>query len=231
MTEHGRAHQIGPVLALRSVSFAYVESEPLFSELSIEFTASQVTAVKGPSGCGKSSLLFILGLLMRPDSGEILIDGNDVTGLSDLGRSKIRSERIGFVFQDFRLNESRTVRDNVLEPTVYARRRRAAQQYRAQELLQQIGVTVPLNRQAAGVSGGQAQRIALCRALLMKPDIVLADEPTGNLDPRSAEVVLSRLRREAQRGCTVVIVTHAPEVIAFADRVVDLTDFLAVSAS
>lgn len=206
-------------LQAHEVHFTYPgSSEEVVTNWSHTFNAGQITAMTGESGCGKSTRLFLAALLIRPRSGEILLDGERVDNLSDAQRSHIRAHNFGFVFQDSALDTTRTVLDNVLESCLY--RGQAAKEHAAyaRELLATMNVDVPLDRRPGQISGGQAQRIALCRALLGRPRVIFADEPTGNLDPDSGQAVMNMLRRAANEGASVIVVTHDPQVAAFSDQ-------------
>ncbi len=181
-----------------------------------------MTSLTGPSGRGKSTLLYILGLMLRPTAGHILLNGEEVSDGGDRRRSITRARRYGFVFQDAALDPTRTVLDNVVETSLYRKASRRDDEARAEELLRQFGVEAPLLRRPGQVSGGQAQRIALCRALLNRPDVILADEPTGNLDPITADLVVNALRQRADEGAAVIIVTHSPAVAAQCDMEIKL---------
>lgn len=213
-----------PVLGVRDLHFAYRKGgEELFDGLSHDFAPGQVTAVTAPSGGGKSTLLYVLGLLLTPSSGEVLLDGRTMAGARDSARSAVRASRIGFVFQDSELDPSRKVIDSVLEPALYAGHLRKDKLGRAHDLLARFGLAERASHRPGQVSGGQAQRLAVCRALLNEPDIVLADEPTGNLDRGNAELVLHALRSAAhEHGNTVIVATHDPFVLAQVDEVVPL---------
>jgi ABC-type lipoprotein export system ATPase subunit len=210
------------VIAAQRVSFGYPGAAPLLHEWSVTFEDGTISAVTGPSGRGKSTLLYLLGLMLRPSAGQVEIDGQPVSGLSDRRRASCRAESFGFVFQDAALDPSRTVMDNVIEGAVYRQEPRPAARRRASRLLDEFGVALRADARPGQVSGGQAQRIALCRALLADPAIILADEPTGNLDPASATVVFDALHQRAQAGATVVIVTHDEGIAARCDRQVEL---------
>lgn len=210
------------MIAAQRVSFGYPGAPPLLREWSVTFEDGTISAVTGPSGRGKSTLLYLLGLMLRPSAGHVEIDGQPVSGLSDRKRASCRAERFGFVFQDAALDPSRTVMDNVIEGAVYRHEPRPAARRRASRLLDEFGVALRADARPGQVSGGQAQRIALCRALLADPAIILADEPTGNLDPASATVVFDALHQRAQAGATVVVVTHDEGIAARCDRQVEL---------
>lgn len=206
-------------LVVDSVSFAYRAKGGHFhiDNWSAGFPAGQVTALTGPSGCGKSTRLYLLGLLLRLRQGTITLDGRRVDNLADQEASGLRARKYGFVFQDAALDPSRTVLDNVTEVALYAGLERVSARRRGLELMDRLGVDVPAHRRPGQISGGQAQRIALCRALIGHPSVVLADEPTGNLDPTTTENVLACLREQADDGAVVVVVTHDPKVATWAD--------------
>jgi len=215
---------VSSVLGVHDLSFSYRPGgELVIADLTHEFTQGRVTAITGPSGRGKSTLLYLLGLLLTPRAGQVLLDGRDIETVNDTERSRLRARRIGFVFQDSELASERTILDGVMEPTIYAGFRRADYLPRARELMTQFGIAHRADHRPGQVSGGQAQRVALCRALITRPDIVLADEPTGNLDQGNASLVLDTLTAAAREsGCTVIIATHDPGVLAVADEVVSL---------
>ncbi|KAF2413353.1 ABC transporter [Microbacterium sp. B35-04] len=211
------------MLRAQNLTFGYPHaSEPAFADWTAEFTAGTTTALTGPSGRGKSTLLYLLGLMLRPTSGEIFVDGRPASRSDDSTRAHLRAKRFGFVFQDAALDPTRTVIDNVTETALYRGVSRSAAAHRGRALLDRFGVEVPSNRKPGQVSGGQAQRIALCRALLSAPAILLADEPTGNLDPVTTAVVVDALRDHAATGATVIVVTHSPDVAAACDRRIEL---------
>jgi ABC-type lipoprotein export system ATPase subunit len=210
------------LLAADRVSFAYRQGDPVVTGLSVDFPAGAVTALTGPSGSGKSTLLYLLGLMLRPLAGQVRVAGVRVDHLSDAERARLRAHRFGFVFQDAALDATRTVLDNVAETALYRRQPRREAIDAAHALMRRFGVDVRATHRPGQISGGQAQRIALCRALLAAPRIVLADEPTGNLDPATSAAVIEALREHAAAGATVVIATHDPEVVAACDRHLDL---------
>ena len=176
----------------------------------------------GPSGRGKSTLLYLLGLMLKPSAGHVLIEGADASRLSDSRRADLRARYFGFVFQDSALDATRTVLDNVLETALYRNAPRKAARSRAHDLMEQFGVNIRASARPGQVSGGQAQRIALCRALLNDPLVLLADEPTGNLDPASANLVIDALHAQARSGAAVIVVTHDPTLVARCDRKINL---------
>lgn len=209
-------------LSARDLSFAYPGGPTILDSWSMDFPASSMTAIRGPSGRGKSTLLYLLGLMLTPDAGDVLLGGEPVAHLPDRARSRLRAERFGFVFQDAQLDLTRSVLDNVCETAVYRGESPATWHERADRLLGRFEVGVDPRRRPSQVSGGQAQRISLSRALIGSPTVVLGDEPTGNLDPHSGLLVVQGLREYARSGGTVVIVTHSPEVAVACDHVVDL---------
>lgn len=208
-------------VTVSGVTFAY-RRQPIVAELSHQFPPGAVSAITGPSGGGKSTLLYLIGLLLRPQRGSIAIDGREVDVESDTARSRARSSAIGFVFQDAMLDPSRTVLANVMEGAVYTGMRRGERRRRAWELLAALGIDHRADHRPGEISGGQAQRVALCRALIKHPSVVLADEPTGNLDAASAEVVWELLARQASGGATVIVATHDRERAAACDELLDL---------
>ena len=191
----------------------------------LDVAKGEFLSISGPSGCGKSTLLVILGLLDAPTGGVFTLAGNDVTKLAPAERAKVRNERIGFIFQAFNLIGDLTVLQNVELPLTYrqgmdtAERRRAAQ-----HALERVGMSHRVNHHPAQLSGGQQQRVAVARALAGKPSILLADEPTGNLDSRNGEAVMNLLRELHREGSTICMVTHDPRYADYADRKIQLFD-------
>jgi putative ABC transport system ATP-binding protein len=181
-------------------------------------------SVMGPSGSGKSTLLHLLGLLDVPDQGEVLIGGAATAGLSDDELTEMRRDRLGFVFQTFELIPNLSARENILLPAEVAGRRTEAEA-RLTELAQHLGISNRLDHRPKQLSGGQRQRVAIARALINDPVVVLADEPTGNLDSETGQEVLNLLRRGVdERGWTVVMVTHDPKAALMADTILFLRD-------
>lgn len=213
---------MSPRLAAQELVFRYEAGTPLLEHWSAQFDSGEVVAVTGPSGRGKSTLLYLLGLMLKPRAGHVLLDGIPVQALSDAARARLRAHRFGFVFQDAALDQTRTVLDNILETTLYRHSDRRTDTMRARALMEQFGVSLRAGAKPGQVSGGQAQRIALCRALLGDPDVILADEPTGNLDPASSDVVIDAFRERAESGAAVIIVTHDPALVMRCDRKIEL---------
>jgi putative ABC transport system ATP-binding protein len=191
--------------------------------VSVDFTAGQFTAVMGPSGSGKSTLMHCLAALDRPTAGQVFLGDTDVTDLNDKQLTILRRDRIGFVFQAYNLLPQLNARENMLLPLRLAGTKPDHDWF--DQVVQTVGLGDRLTHRPGELSGGQQQRVAVARALVSRPDIVFADEPTGNLDSKSGDEVLSFLRRSVdQHDQTIVMVTHDPAAAGFADRVVFLAD-------
>jgi lipoprotein-releasing system ATP-binding protein len=209
-------------LAAHGIYRSYPGLEVL-SGVDLSVNSGEVVAIRGASGTGKSTLLHCLGLLEKPDRGTIELDGIDLTALSPAKRALARARSIGFVFQAFNLLAEFSVIENVLMTARTAQMPLSQAQQRAGELLDRIGLGSRLHSPIQTLSGGERQRVALCRALLPRPVLLLADEPTGNLDPATAAVVLSQLLELARsNGSSVVIVTHDPAIADLAGRRLEL---------
>ena len=194
-------------------------------KFSLEVNAGEFVAVTGPSGSGKTTFLNVAGLLETFDSGSYELDGADVMGLSDDARSKLRNERIGFIFQSFNLIPDLDVYDNVEVPLRYRRLPMGERRDRVEEVLVQMGLTARMRHLPSQLSGGQQQRVAIARALVGQPQLLLADEPTGNLDTIASRQVLDLLEKiNAERQTTIVIVTHDPTLAARARRKLHVLD-------
>ena len=215
------------MIELQDVHRHYVMSGQTVRALAgvdLKVDAGAFVAITGQSGSGKSSLLNILGCLDHPTSGRYLIEGSDVAMLDDEAGSDIRNRRIGFVFQSFHLLPRLTVLENVLLPLRFHRSPPAGVHERAGELLERVGLSQRRDHRPGELSGGQMQRAAIARALLLKPALLLADEPTGNLDSKSAADVLELIDEVHRGGQTVVMVTHDNDIAARAPRQVRLRD-------
>jgi putative ABC transport system ATP-binding protein len=216
------------IVAARDVVKEYEqggERQRVLDGLSLEVEAGQFVAVMGPSGSGKSTLLHLLGGLDTPDAGEIEVDGQVLSGMKDDARTELRRQRIGIVYQFFNLVPVLTAAENVGLPAVIAGEREASYRDRVERVLELVDLTEHRDKQPAQLSGGQQQRAAIARALFIEPAVLLADEPTGNLDLASGSEVLA-LFLEAQQalGQTVVMVSHDPRSAGYADRVLLLRD-------
>jgi putative ABC transport system ATP-binding protein len=194
-------------------------------EVSLEFPNGEFAAIMGPSGSGKSTLLHILGALDKPSSGRVIVGGTELSGLSDRKLTLLRRERMGFVFQFFNLIPTLSAEENVLLPALIAGERAGRYSERLDELLDLVGLRERRTHRPDELSGGEQQRVAIARALIRNPDIILADEPTGNLDSTTGAGVLDLLKRSAVRyDQTILMVTHDPLAASSADRVVFLSD-------
>ena len=192
--------------------------------VSLDVEPGEWVSVVGPSGSGKSTLMNLLGLLDRPTSGSYVLDGREVSGLKGGDLARARRELIGFVFQSYNLLPRQSARKNVELPLVYAGTRGPERRERALEALRQVGLSDRAGHRPPELSGGQKQRVAIARALVGRPAMLLADEPTGNLDTRSGEGILELFGDLNAAGMTLIVVTHDPEVARRGDRVVDIRD-------
>jgi ABC-type lipoprotein export system ATPase subunit len=190
----------------------------------LEVAPGETLAVMGPSGCGKSTLLYLLGGLDRPTGGEIWLDGQNISQLSERGLARLRRTAVGFVFQAFHLMDELTAVENVELPALLAGRSPRAARQRAAGLLEQVGLADRVKFLPSALSGGQRQRVAIARALVADPKVVLADEPTGNLDSAATLDVLRLFDSLHQAGQTLVIVTHDTRIAATADRMISMRD-------
>jgi putative ABC transport system ATP-binding protein len=193
-------------------------------QFDIHVAAGEFVAVTGPSGSGKTTFLTIAGLLEAPSGGQYLLDGVDVSGLGDDARSRIRNQKIGFVFQAFNLIGDLNVRDNIEVPLRYRGMAAPERRQRVQESLARVGLASRDKHFPAQLSGGQQQRVAIARALAGSPRLLLADEPTGNLDSAMARSVMELLEELHRDGATIVMVTHDPQLAARAQRNVHVID-------
>jgi putative ABC transport system ATP-binding protein len=199
------------VQALRGVSFTVEKGE--------------FVSIVGPSGSGKSTLFYLLGGLTRADSGRIVIDGDDFARMTDGERTSMRKRKIGFVFQKFNLLPTLDARSNILIAEDIAGRNGRNDPAYLEKVTDMLGLTKRLHHRPSELSGGEQQRVALARALVNKPSIVLADEPTGNLDSQNSQIVLSMLRQSNQElGQTVMMITHNPEAAGYGDRIIHMRD-------
>ncbi len=221
---------LAPVLRLQQLRKSYHAGTPLETEvlhgIDFELRRGEFTALIGPSGSGKTTLLNLIGLLDTPSDGELYLLDQPTRALDDTARTALRGRSIGFVFQFHHLIQAFSVLDNVLMPALVQGERRSRElERRALELLQAVGLEAHTSKRPSELSGGQQQRVAIARALLTRPPLVLADEPTGNLDTHSADDVFALLRRfNREYGCAVLVVTHDPRLAQRCERILDLVD-------
>jgi len=215
-----------PVVELRGISRTFDRDPPVHALRGVDLSIwrGEWLAVVGPSGSGKSTLLNVLGLLDRPTEGTYRLDGVDINELDDLARAGLRGRRIGFIFQAFHLLPHRTVLENVMLAELYVGAPRRGRQKRALEALQRVGLGDRADFVPTRLSGGQRQRAATARALMAEPSLLLCDEPTGNLDSKSADNVLDILGELTQGGLTLVVITHDEHVASKANRRVRIID-------
>ncbi|HEY7390167.1 MAG TPA: ABC transporter ATP-binding protein [Bryobacteraceae bacterium] len=215
------------LIKLDAVSKVFVTDEVethALADIHFHVNKGEYLSIAGPSGCGKSTLLAILGLLDTPSDGAYYLDGKPVTGLKMSERARIRNREIGFIFQAFNLIGDLTVYENVELPLTYRGMGSAERKKRVQESLERVGMQHRMKHYPSQLSGGQQQRVAVARALAGDPLILLADEPTGNLDSHNGEAVMTLLRELHKAGATICMVTHDPRYAEFADRTIHLFD-------
>jgi len=202
---------------------ADVETSAL-SHINLEIKAGEFIAIMGPSGCGKSTLLNVLGMLDSPDSGRYAFNGEDVAGYAESRLADIRKQNIGFIFQSFNLVDELSVADNVMLPLLYQKVPVKERQERVQAVLERVGIAHRADHRPQQLSGGQQQRVAVARAVITNPKLILADEPTGNLDTVNGEEVLELLNQLNGDGTTIIMVTHDQSHAEHASRVVQMLD-------
>lgn len=192
--------------------------------IDLEINKGEYVALMGPSGSGKSTLMNLLGCLDTPTSGTYILNGKDVSQMRDDELAEIRNKEIGFVFQTFNLLPRTTALDNVALPMIYAGYSKSERNKRATEVLHQVNLADRMDHQPNQLSGGQRQRVAVARALVNRPSIILADEPTGNLDSKTSEEIMKLLEEIHTKGNTIIVVTHEEEIAAHAHRIIRLRD-------
>lgn len=197
--------------------------------IDLTINKGEYVALMGPSGSGKSTLMNLLGCLDTPTSGQYILNGNDVSQMTDDNLAEIRNKEIGFVFQTFNLLPRTTALDNVALPMIYAGYSKSDRKARATEVLKQVGLGDRMDHEPNQLSGGQRQRVAVARALINKPSIILADEPTGNLDSKTSVEIMNLFNEIHANGNTVILVTHEEDIAAYAHRIIRLRDGLVES--
>jgi putative ABC transport system ATP-binding protein len=221
-----RADVVIRVSGLRKEYVLGAETVRALRGVDLEIGHNEYVAIMGPSGSGKSTLMNLIGCLDTPTAGEYILNGHAVAGLTDDELARIRNREIGFVFQTFNLLPRSTALENVELPLVYAGVGKKERRERAEEALREVELVDRMGHRPNELSGGQRQRVAIARALVTRPAIILADEPTGNLDSRTSEEIMALFARLHDEGQTVIMVTHEPDIAAHAERVVVLRDGL-----
>ncbi len=221
-----------PIIKISGISRVYqIGSETIYALRKVDLTIykNEYVALMGPSGSGKSTLMNILGCLDTPSTGEYILNNNSVATMTDNELAEVRNKEIGFVFQTFNLLPRSTTLDNVALPLVYAGLPKAERETRAKEVLEQVGLTNRMMHKPNELSGGQRQRVAIARALVNKPAIILADEPTGNLDSKTSVEIMGLFEDIHKKGNTIILVTHEEDIALHAHRIVRLKDGLVES--
>ena len=215
------------MIEVKSVSKIYRmggENVVALNDVSLKVEKGEFVAIIGPSGSGKSTLMHIISGLDTPSKGNVIIDGNDISRLKDKKLSKYRNEKIGFVFQAFNLENTQTALENVMLPLIFAGVGKKERKQRAMMALEQVGLANLAKHKPNEMSGGQRQRVSIARALVNNPEIIFADEPTGNLDSKSGENIMALFREINNKGFTVIMVTHNPVEADKANRVINIKD-------
>lgn len=215
------------MIEVNGVSKVYTmgkEKVVALNNVSLNIEKGEFVAIIGPSGSGKSTLMHIIGGLDSPTAGNILIEGSDIGKLKDKKLSKYRNEKIGFVFQAFNLENSQTALENVMMPLIFAGISKKVRKARALKALEQVGIANLAKHKPSEMSGGQRQRVSVARAIVNDPEIIFADEPTGNLDSKSGENIMDLFKEINEKGFTVIMVTHNPAEASKARRLIKIKD-------
>lgn len=223
-----------PLISIRDIKKEYVNEEVVTKVLhgvSFDVHRGEFLAIMGPSGSGKSTLMHILGFLDRPTSGEFIFNGREVGKLTDDDLAEMRSSEVGFVFQAFFLLPRTTVYDNVMLPLIYTKYSAKEKDEMVRDAIDAVGLTHRINHTSNQLSGGEKQRVAIARAIVNRPDVVFADEPTGNLDSKSGQLVMEELEDLNDKGRTIILVTHEKYTADHAERIIYVKDGIITSDS
>jgi len=216
-----------PVLQAKNICKVYdmgAEKITAVCDINLDINKGDFLAITGKSGSGKSTLMHMIGLLDTPTSGEIILNGKNTKGMNEIELARVRNKEIGFIFQDFNLLARSTVLDNVILPLKYSSEKIKDGEKRALEVLKQVGLENRIHNKSNELSGGERQRVAIARALVNNPSIILADEPTGNLDSKTGDEIEQLLIDQNKKGITIVLVTHDKELASIAKRLIILKD-------
>ncbi len=219
-----------PIIQLKDIGKQYqIDDDVIFTALkgiTLSIQKGEFSSLLGPSGSGKSTLMHIIGLLDQPTQGEVIIDGKEISKIQDDELSTLRNEFVGFVFQQFNLINKLTILENIVLPTVYARKKLDYDPIKkAMEIMERFGIATKANSYPNRISGGQQQRVAIARSLIMNPKLILADEPTGNLDTKTGDEIMKLLKElNKEENITVLIVTHEPDIAAKTNRKIVIVD-------
>jgi putative ABC transport system ATP-binding protein len=216
-----------PVIQLTDIVKNYITdtiTTPVLHEISIDVAKGEFIAITGPSGSGKSTLLNLIGLLDTTTSGKYILNGQDVTKLTEDEQSYVRNREIGFVFQSFNLLKRISVLENVILPAIYKGNNVSERKEKAIALLTKVGLAEQINKKPNQLSGGQQQRVAIARALMNDPAIILADEPTGNLDTKSGNEIMAILKQLNKQGNTIIMITHEKDIADQAQKIIHIKD-------
>lgn len=215
------------VIELKGITkrYGYGDTESFaLKDFDLEIKRGEFVMIMGPSGCGKTTLLNVIGLLDRATDGSYILNGEDVADVSEARKARIRAKKIGFVFQSFNLIQDLPIIENVALPLIYTGQPRTARMKAASSALERFHLQEREYYLPAQLSGGQQQRVAIARAIVSDPEIILADEPTGNLDSRSSHIVMEELKAIHEEGNTIIMVTHNPALTTYATRVINMLD-------